>query len=172
MISERVYRALLVLYPVEHRREYGEPMVQLFRDRMRRDGSGLRTLGVCAQMVLDLVGSAFMERKEGAMLASSKAKGIVVRSARVLFWAMVAGIGLYMATLFAVPTAGLVALSSGWYPFTFESGLLGYTVDIQGPTSFYISWELSPVWLLALTVGACLLAAAEWTTRALSTSFR
>ena len=35
MISERLYRALLLVYPSEHRREYGEPMVQLFRDRMR-----------------------------------------------------------------------------------------------------------------------------------------
>ncbi len=32
MISEKLYRALLVVYPSEHRREYGEPMVQLFRD--------------------------------------------------------------------------------------------------------------------------------------------
>ena len=32
MISERVYRALLLAYPSEHRREYGEPMAQLFAD--------------------------------------------------------------------------------------------------------------------------------------------
>ncbi len=68
MISERVYRALLVLYPVEHRREYEEPMVQLFRDRMRRDGSGLRTLWVWTQMVLDLAGSVLTERRQAALL--------------------------------------------------------------------------------------------------------
>ena len=26
MISEKLYRALLVVYPSEHRREYGEPV--------------------------------------------------------------------------------------------------------------------------------------------------
>ena len=42
MLSERVYRRLLLIYPKEHRREYGQPMVQLFRDRMRCDGDGFR----------------------------------------------------------------------------------------------------------------------------------
>ena len=64
MLSERMYRALLWAYPRQHRREYGEPMVQLFRDRMRRDGGGVRTLVVWVQMVFDLVGSAFKERKQ------------------------------------------------------------------------------------------------------------
>ena len=66
MVSEKVYRALLRVFPSEHRREYGEPMVQLFRDRMRRDGGGLRTLAIWIQMASDLVRSAFRERVEGA----------------------------------------------------------------------------------------------------------
>ena len=66
MVSEKVYRALLRVFPSEHRREYGEPMVQLFRDRMRRDGGGLRTLAIWIQMAFDLVRSAFRERVEGA----------------------------------------------------------------------------------------------------------
>ena len=53
-LSERTYQALLVVYPSEHRRAYGDPMVQLFRDRMRRDGGGLRTLTVWTQMGFDL----------------------------------------------------------------------------------------------------------------------
>ena len=61
MLSERVYRRLLVVYPREHREEYGELMVQLFRDRMHRDGGGLI---VWVQMTFDLVGSAFKEHKE------------------------------------------------------------------------------------------------------------
>ena len=32
MFSEWVYRRLLLVYPKEHRWEYGEPMVQPFRD--------------------------------------------------------------------------------------------------------------------------------------------
>ncbi len=68
MVSEKVYRVLLRAYPGEHRREYGELMVQLFRDRMRRDGGGLRTLVVWIQMFFDLTRSAFTERMEGTEL--------------------------------------------------------------------------------------------------------
>ena len=67
---ERVYRALLILYPPEHRREYGEQMVQLFRDRMLRDGGGYRTLVVWAHMAIDLVCSAANERFEGVRMWS------------------------------------------------------------------------------------------------------
>ena len=69
MLSERVYRWLLFAYPREHRREYGEPMVQLFRDRMRRDGSGFRALAVWLHMVFDLIGSAFEEHREGVAMS-------------------------------------------------------------------------------------------------------
>ena len=62
MISERVYRALLVAYPREFRREYGDLMVQLFRDRMRFDGGGVRGLIIWMQIVLDLAASAFKAR--------------------------------------------------------------------------------------------------------------
>ena len=34
-LSLAIYRALLILYPPAHRREYGAPMVQLFRDLCR-----------------------------------------------------------------------------------------------------------------------------------------
>ena len=64
MLSERVYRILLQAYPKEHRREYEESMVQLFRDRMRRDGGGLGTLVVWMHMLFDLVRSASRERME------------------------------------------------------------------------------------------------------------
>jgi len=66
-MSERAYRALLVAYPSEHRRLYGDPMNQLFRDRMRRDGGGLGTLNVWVQMGFDLVASAFKERMAALM---------------------------------------------------------------------------------------------------------
>jgi hypothetical protein len=35
IISENFYRKMLRLYPAPHRREYGEPMAQLFRDQCR-----------------------------------------------------------------------------------------------------------------------------------------
>jgi hypothetical protein len=34
-VSERLYRILLRAYPAEHRREYGDSMLQLFRDLCR-----------------------------------------------------------------------------------------------------------------------------------------
>jgi hypothetical protein len=37
-------------------------MIQLFRDRLRRDGGGLGTLNVWVQMGIDLAASAFKER--------------------------------------------------------------------------------------------------------------
>ena len=65
--SERVYRVMLLVYPEEHRRAYGDAMAQLFRDRLRRDGGGLGTVRVWASVGPDLVASAFIERLETAM---------------------------------------------------------------------------------------------------------
>ena len=72
MLSEKVYRRLLLVYPKEYRREYGELMVQLFRDRMRRDGGGFQGLHVWVQMIFDLVVAAFKEHKEGAEMTKRR----------------------------------------------------------------------------------------------------
>ena len=74
-LSERTYQALLVVYPSDHRRVYGDQMVQLFRDRMRRDGGGLRTLTVWTQMSFDLAASAFKERVETIMAVENSTDG-------------------------------------------------------------------------------------------------
>lgn len=66
-VSERVYQALLIVYPQDHRQMYGDPMVQLFRDRMRRDGGGFGTLTVWFGVGFDLLSSAFRERMETIM---------------------------------------------------------------------------------------------------------
>ncbi len=66
-LSERVYRRLLVAYPANHRRRYGDPMTQLFRDRLRQDGGGFSTVLVWGHIGFDLVHSAFTERMETAM---------------------------------------------------------------------------------------------------------
>ena len=93
MLSESVYRRLLVAYPRDHRREYGELMVQLFRDRMRRDGGGFRALPVWAHMLLDLVVAAFKEHKERQSM--TRRKWIVIALVAVLLTVVAgtAGVG-------------------------------------------------------------------------------
>ena len=66
MFSERVYRALLVAYPREFRREYGDLMTQFVRDRMRRDGKGIRGLMIWAHVLSDVATSALREHVRGA----------------------------------------------------------------------------------------------------------
>ena len=95
MFSERVYRYLLVVYPREHRREYGELMIQLFRDRMRCDGNGFTGPIVWIQMFFDLVGAAFKEHKEGADMRKLTSIGIALA---VLLVAGGIGIGTLLAS--------------------------------------------------------------------------
>ena len=173
MISERVYRALLMAYPSDHRRQYGEPMVQLFRDRMRRSDGGFRTLDVWLHMIFDLVCAAFKERKEGAMLDSAMVKRSVVRSAELLFWSLVGATVLYIHTTSAVLITGLVSFGTGWYPFVIESGplgFLGYTMHVDNRNSFYASFEFSLIGFLALILGVALLIRIGSAVRALRTS--
>ena len=95
MLAGRVYRKLLLIYPKEHRREYGEPMVQLFRDRMRRDGDGFRGVIIWFQMIFDLVGAAFKEHKGGADMRKIASIGIALA---VLLVAGGIGIGTLLAS--------------------------------------------------------------------------
>ena len=176
MISERLYRALLVFYPAGHRRDYEEPMVQLFRDRMRRDGGGFRTPVVWVRMVFDLLGSAFMEHRERATWESATVKRAAVRSGEFLLWPLVGAIGLYMVTTLAVLIASLVSLQTGWHTFTMESGLfLMYkppenTLVIHDRTK--MSFEFDLIQFLVLVVAAGLLIGAALAMRALRTSLK
>ena len=63
-VHEKVYRSLLVMYPKGHRREYGEPMVQLVRDRFRDEGGGGHTVALWFEIAGDLARSALSERTE------------------------------------------------------------------------------------------------------------
>ena len=174
MLSERMYRALLWAYPRQHRREYGEPMVQLFRDRMRRDGGGVRTLVVWVQMVFDLVGSAFKERKEEAVLERAMIKKAVARSAGFLLRSLFGALVIYLVITAVVLSAGLVSLLTGWYPFAIESGplgFLGYTMVIDNKTNFHVSSEISWYGVLVLVVAAGILIRVWSAVRALRSSY-
>jgi hypothetical protein len=91
--QKRAYQALLVLYPAEHRREYGEPMTQLFVDRLRDEGGGARTALVWVQMLVDLAKSAFAERLETTMRSFRTGWWRILALPLSLFIA-VAGVGL------------------------------------------------------------------------------
>ena len=174
MALEKLYRALLWAYPREHRREYGEPMVQLFRDRMRRDGGGVRTLVVWVQMVFDLVGSAFKERKEEAVLERAMIKKAVARSAGFLLRSLIGALVIYLVITAVVLSAGLVSLLTGWYPFAIESGplgFLGYTMVIDNETkNFDVSSEISWYGVLVLVVAAGILTRISSAVRTLRSS--
>ena len=174
MLSERMYRALLWAYPRQHRREHGEPMVQLFRDRMRRDGGGVRTLVVWVQMVFDLVGSAFKERKEEAVLERAMIKKAVARSAGFLLRSLFGALVIYLVITAVVLSAGLVSLLTGWYPFAIESGplgFLGYTMVIDNKTNFHVSSEISWYGVLVLVVAWGILIRVWSAVRALRSSY-
>jgi hypothetical protein len=64
---KRAYQRMLIVYPPEHRRDFGEPMAQLFADRLRDEGGGARTALLWAQTLVDLGRSAFTERLETTM---------------------------------------------------------------------------------------------------------
>ncbi|MDE2802803.1 MAG: ATP-binding cassette domain-containing protein, partial [Chloroflexota bacterium] len=72
MFSERVYRALLVAYPREFRGEFGDQMVQLYRDRMRRDAGGVRVLILWMRLILDLAVSALKEHAGGSGMSRGR----------------------------------------------------------------------------------------------------
>ncbi len=94
MFYERAYRWLLIVYPREYRRDYGELMVQLFRDRMRSEGNGFRGLIVWLRMIFDLIGAAFKEHKEGADMRKLTSIGIALA---VVLVAGGVGIGTLLA---------------------------------------------------------------------------
>ncbi len=125
MLCERVYRWLLVAYPREHRREYAELMVQLFRDRMRRDGGGFRALTVWVQMIFDLVVAAFKQHKEGVDMTKRMWIGAAVV---VVLLTGVAGVSTLLAQSKG-REAGEVMVSVGHYTRSFQdegaSGLSG-----------------------------------------------
>lgn len=76
VLSERIYRALLVLYPADFRHEYGELMTQVFRDSCRdlyRQGKIGKLFTWWAVTLFDLLKTALAEhRKERSAMSQDK----------------------------------------------------------------------------------------------------
>jgi hypothetical protein len=85
----RIYRALLVLYPRSFRREYREPMLQLFGDCVRDRGAK-----VWLRTVPDLVRTIPVLRLEAVMSGGRPGNLVVVLALVVLGFAVIAlGVG-------------------------------------------------------------------------------
>ncbi|MFN8529328.1 MAG: hypothetical protein U0670_12010 [Anaerolineae bacterium] len=66
-VSERVYRALLIAYPADFRREYAAEMTRLFRDTCRdvyRQGGAAAIVLCWLSILLDLFLTALQERRK------------------------------------------------------------------------------------------------------------
>jgi len=87
VFSERLYGALLILYPADYRREYGPLMRQVFRDvardRFREQGVVGMILWWCTTL-LDLAVTVFEQRRKGRF-AMSKATFIRLAGSLLAF---------------------------------------------------------------------------------------
>lgn len=74
-LAERLYRALLMFYPAEYRREYGTPMVQVFRDVSRAAYHKRGLVGLVRwwyATVFDLIRTVIEQRREARMPTRSR----------------------------------------------------------------------------------------------------
>jgi hypothetical protein len=65
-ISTRIYGALLVAYPPEFRREFGDQMLQVFRDCYRAEARSGSLSGFWFRTLMDLVMTAAKERADSS----------------------------------------------------------------------------------------------------------
>jgi hypothetical protein len=98
LVSERLYAALLYLYPKEFRSAYGQPMCLTFRDACRaayRRHGTLSLLALWLPTLLDLIKSALEERVRQGEISMSKP--------RIIAWAgpltLLVGLAWLMASI-------------------------------------------------------------------------
>ncbi len=142
IISKRLYQMLLLVYPYEFRRAYGEPMLQLFRDCCRRvlRESGLAgLLALWGQTILDTVQAALEEYLHRGVEMNQE------KFVRLSGWALVmAAVALLLTFL---PEAG--DISSRISP-TF--GVIGTAAQIQRAAVLARALPL-PLAILLITIG-------------------
>lgn len=76
VLSVQLYRTLLILYPADFRQEYGQPMLQVFRDGFRdvyRQGGVWELAHWWVAILFDLIETVIVEhRKAGLMMSQAK----------------------------------------------------------------------------------------------------
>lgn len=123
--QERLYRVLLLAHPRSHRREYGEEMVQLMRDRIRDDGGGLRTLLVWWWLLGDLARSAVIER--ATLLRAELRTG----------WWRAAAVAVAAVLAFAGISSMFDPATGPWYTYTF-----GRLALLAAPAAIFVGLQM------------------------------
>lgn len=91
MTSESAYRALLIVYPKSFRNEFGEDIVQLFKDQ--RIHAGRSGLAIWAQALPDLFLSGMYERKGSIMSKKTLAVIGAVAITELVFAGLIVVVG-------------------------------------------------------------------------------
>ncbi|MEZ5175480.1 MAG: hypothetical protein R2823_04660 [Acidimicrobiia bacterium] len=170
-MHERVYRSLLLVFPSDHRAEYGEPMVQLLRDRLAHEGGGIGSVKVWFEVVGDTITSALSERTEIAVDSFKKNWWLAVA---VISLVMLGGFGfgmgfegdqpfdvltlVFVSIEFAASLAILAGLVIRPKRRVLGSRLIGIGL-IPGGLSLLAFWWFPPFILLALVLLAASVAA-------------
>lgn len=141
--SERIYRALLIAYPADFRREYAAEMTRLFRDTCRdayRQGGIAAALLWSFSTLVDLILTALQERRKVNTLVQfkpflSRSAGLLLMIGGVLAGAsaisqlvpMMPYNGTYIPSMLIIPAYACVALGLEGTIFRYYTrlGLIG-----------------------------------------------
>lgn len=136
-LSTRLYQALIFIYPSEFRRDFGDPMLQVFRDssqRALRDSGASGLVSLWGRTMLDTVQTALEEHAQRG-LDMSKSKYVKLSGWALMLAAVVMVVGSIIGggeTNFDDPLGGF----DGFYEYSqlvlIPASLFLYTVGMIG----------------------------------------
>ncbi|MPZ19146.1 MAG: FtsX-like permease family protein [Luteitalea sp.] len=136
--SERWFRLLLRLYPVDFRDEMGDALVEAYRDRARQAlsrGGAIRLIGVCLRALVDALRNGLGERLRPAV--SWRRGGNWGRGAELAIRRLV------RAPAFLVATAGTLTVGLGMVAvvYTVVQKVLIEPMPYRDPHNLYYVWR-------------------------------
>lgn len=162
-LSVRIYRRMIAAYPYNFRRDYAEPMLQVFRDCCRKaylDGGALALPIVWARTGLDYLKTLVDEYARGGM-NMTREKFIKLSGWALMLAAIALISGFSVAggeTAYEDPLGG----SDGFYEYgqliLIPASLFLYTIGVGGMLARYgsASGGLGKMGLVVATIGAAL----------------